>query len=129
MYSFLIEEYGLFGGILVLILYISLLARSSIIARMCGDEFAKFAIGGLAVLITGQAFMHILVNVDIGPMTGQTLPLISHGASAFLVFCIAFGIILSISRLAKKKIQNAEELTEASANDIQANIEAAENSK
>lgn len=129
MYSFLIEEYGLFGGILVLILYISLLARSSIIARMCGDEFAKFAIGGLAVLITGQAFMHILVNVDIGPMTGQTLPLISHGASAFLVFCIAFGIILSISRLAKKKIQNAEELTEASANDIRANIEAAENSK
>lgn len=129
MYSFLIEEYGLFGGILVLILYVSLLARSSIIARMCGDEFAKFAIGGLAVLITGQAFMHMLVNVDIGPMTGQTLPLISHGASAFLVFCIAFGIILSISRLAKKKIQNAEELTEKSANDLEANIEAAEKLK
>lgn len=129
MYSFLVEEYGLFGGILVLILYVSLLARSSIIARMCENEFAKFAIGGLAVLITGQAFMHILVNVDIGPMTGQTLPLISHGASAFLVFCIAFGIILSISRLAKKRIQNAEELTEASANDLAANIEAAENLK
>ena len=128
MYSFLIEEYGLLGGILVLILYVSLLARSSIIARMCENEFAKYAIGGLAVLITGQAFMHILVNVDIGPMTGQTLPLISHGASAFLVFCIAFGIILSISRLAKKKIQNAEELTELSANDLEANIEAAEKS-
>lgn len=128
MYSFLIEEYGLLGGILVLILYVSLLARSSIIARMCENEFAKYAIGGLAVLITGQAFMHILVNVDIGPMTGQTLPLISHGASAFLVFCIAFGIILSISRLAKKKIQNAEELTEISANDLEANIEAAEKS-
>lgn len=128
MYSFLIEEYGLLGGIFVLILYISLLARSSIIARMCHDEFAKFALGGLAVLISGQAFMHILVNVDIGPMTGQTLPLISHGASAFLVFCIAFGIILAISRQAKKKIQNAEELTAASANDIQANIEAAEKS-
>lgn len=128
MYSFLIEEYGLLGGLLVLILYISLLARCSIIARMCHDEFAKFALGGLAVLISGQAFMHILVNVDIGPMTGQTLPLISHGASAFLVFCIAYGIILAISRQAKKKIQNAEELTAASANDIQANIEAAEKS-
>ena len=129
MFSFLVEEYGLIGGILVILLYVSLLARGSMIARLCTNEFAKIAVGGLSILITGQAFMHMFVNVDIGPMTGQTLPLISHGASAFLVFCIAFGIILSISRLAKKKIQNAEELTEASANDIQANIEAAENSK
>jgi cell division protein FtsW len=73
--------------------------------------------------------MHILVNVDIGPMTGQTLPLISHGSSAFVVFCIAFGIILSISRLAKKKIENVEILTEQSRNDIEANIEAAEKSE
>lgn len=129
MYSFIIEEYGLIGGIFILILYVSLLARSSIIARMCENEFEKYAIGGLAVLISGQAFLHILVNVDIGPMTGQTLPLISHGATAFLVFCIAFGIILSISRLAKKKIENVELLTEQSRNDIEANIEAAEKSE
>ena len=102
MYSFLIEEYGLVGGIIVIMLYVSLLARSSIIARKCEGDFEKYAIGGLAVLISGQAFLHILVNVDIGPMTGQTLPLISNGSSAFLVFCIAFGIILSISRLANK---------------------------
>ena len=102
MYSVLIEEYGLVGGIIVIMLYVSLLARSSIIARKCEGDFEKYAIGGLAVLISGQAFLHILVNVDIGPMTGQTLPLISHGSSAFLVFCIAFGIILSISRLANK---------------------------
>ena len=100
MFSFLIEEYGLIGGIFVIFLYVSLLARSSIIASTCENEFEKYAIGGLAVLISGQAFLHILVNVDIGPMTGQTLPLISHGSSAFLVFCIAFGIILSISRQA-----------------------------
>ena len=128
MYSFLIEEYGLIGGIFVLILYVSLLARSSIVARMCNNDFEKYAIGGLAVLISGQAFLHILVNVDIGPMTGQTLPLISHGSSAFLVFCVAFGIMLSISRLAKKKIENAEMLTENAKNDIEANIEAAEKS-
>ena len=129
MYSFIVEEYGLMGGIIILILYISLLARSSIIARMCENEFEKYAIGGLAVLISGQAFMHILVNVDIGPMTGQTLPLISHGSSAFVVFCIAFGIILSISRLAKKKIANFETLTEQSRNDIEANKQAAEKSE
>ena len=102
MFSFLIEEYGLIGGIFVIFLYVSLLARSSIIASTCENDFEKYAIGGLAVLISGQAFLHILVNVDIGPMTGQTLPLISHGSSAFLVFCIAFGIILSISRQANK---------------------------
>ena len=129
MYSFIIEEYGLAGGIIILILYVSLLARSSIIARMCENEFEKYAIGGLAVLISGQAFLHILVNVDIGPMTGQTLPLISHGATAFVVFCIAFGIILSISRLAKRKIENVEILTEQSRNDIEAHIEAAEKSE
>ena len=129
MYSFIIEEYGLIGGFLILILYVSLLARSSIIARMCNDDFAKYALGGLALLISGQAFMHILVNVDIGPMTGQTLPLISHGASAFLVFCVAFGIILSISRMAKKKIQTVEELTQEDKDNLADNIEKAAKAK
>jgi cell division protein FtsW len=96
---------------------------------MCNDEFAKFALGGLSLLITGQAFMHILVNVDIGPMTGQTLPLISHGASAFLAFCIAFGIILSISRMAKKKMETIEEAIADDKNALQENIEKAAKSK
>jgi cell division protein FtsW len=109
MFSFLVEEYGLIGGILIIFLYVSLLARGSLIASNCSNEYAKIAVGGLSVLITGQAFMHILVNVDIGPMTGQTLPLISHGSFAFLVFCIAFGVILSISRMAREEIKAVEE--------------------
>ena len=129
MYSFIIEEYGLAGGLGILILYISLLARSSIIARMCNNDFAKYALGGLSLMITGQAFMHIMVNVDIGPMTGQTLPLISHGASAFLVFCLAFGIILSISRMAKKKIQKVEEAIADDKNALREKIEKAAKSK
>ena len=129
MYSFIIEEYGLLGGLGILILYVSLLARSSIIARMCSEDFAKYALGGLAILIAGQAFMHIFVNIGIGPMTGETLPLISHGASAFLVFCIAFGIILSISRMAKKKIQTVEDMTEEDRNALQENIDIAAKSK
>ena len=96
---------------------------------MCNDEFARFTVGGLALLITGQAFMHMLVNVDIGPMTGQTLPLISHGASAFLVFCIAFGLIISISRTARKKIQTAEEMTQNNMNSLEENIEKASKAK
>ncbi|MCR4860315.1 MAG: FtsW/RodA/SpoVE family cell cycle protein [Bacteroidales bacterium] len=105
MYSFIIEEYGLVGGIFVIFLYVSLLARGSIIARNCGnDHYAKLTVAGLCLLITGQAFLHMFVNADIGPMTGQTLPLISHGNSAFLCFSIAFGIILSFSRIAARRI-------------------------
>lgn len=105
MYSFIIEEYGFVGGVLVIFLYISLLARGSIIVRNCGkDQFAKLSVAGLCILISGQAFLHMFVNADIGPMTGQTLPLISHGTSAFICFCIAFGLILSFSRIAARRI-------------------------
>lgn len=105
IYSFIIEEYGIVGGIFVIFLYVSLLARGSIIVRNCGNDlYAKLSVAGLCLLITGQAFLHMFVNADIGPMTGQTLPLISHGTSAFLCFCIAFGTILSFSRIASRRI-------------------------
>lgn len=108
MYSFIIEEYGLLGGMFVLILYLSLLARSSIIVRGCNDLFAKLCVAGLSLLIVGQAFLHIFVNVDFGPMTGQTLPIISHGASAFICFIIAFGVILSLSRISAKEMKKMQ---------------------
>lgn len=129
VYSFIIEEYGLFGGILVLLLYASLLARGSMIARLCESDFAKIAVGGLTILITGQAFLHMLVNVDIGPTTGQTLPMISHGSSAFLMFSIAFGIILSISRMADTKIREMEREVDEKyygRDDIQASLDITE---
>ena len=115
MYSFIIEEYGLVGGILILMLYGTLLARGSIIVRNCDTVFAKCDVAGLVALISCQALLHILVNVDLMPMTGQNLPMISHGNSSFLCFCVAFGIILSISRMAKKKIarETAEEMMNA----------------
>ena len=117
MFSFIIEEFGLWGALTIIILYLSLLARGSIIVRNCGNDiFAKVAVAGLCLLISGQAFPHIFVNVDIGPMTGQTLPLISHGTSAFICFCVAFGIILSLSRIAGRRIdretRDAEPLME-----------------
>ncbi|MCR4824796.1 MAG: FtsW/RodA/SpoVE family cell cycle protein [Bacteroidales bacterium] len=124
MYSFIIEEYGLIGGIFVIFLYVSLLARGSIIVRNCGnDHYAKLTVAGLCLLITGQAFLHMFVNADIGPMTGQTLPLISHGNSAFLCFSIAFGIILSFSRIATRRIdketRDAAPLVEMHENGVQ----------
>ena len=109
MFSFIVEEYGLLGGLFVIILYISLLARGSIIVRNCDNHFAKTAVAGLVILITGQAMMHIMINCDMGPLTGQTLPLISHGNSSYLMFSIAFGIILSISKMARRKIAREAE--------------------
>ena len=109
MYSFIIEEYGLWGALIVIFLYVSLLARGSIIVRNCGkDTYAKLTVAGLCLLITGQAFLHMFVNADIGPMTGQTLPLISHGNSAFLCFSMAFGIILSFCRFAQRRIEKEQ---------------------
>lgn len=105
MFSFIVEEYGLIGGILVIMLYISLLARGSLIARNCDNNFAKIAVAGLCLLITGQGIFHVVINCDMGILTGQTLPLISHGTSSFLFFSLAFGIILSISRMAGEKIE------------------------
>lgn len=106
IFSFIIEEYGLLiGGMLIIILYLSLLARGSIIARNCSDHFAKCAVAGLCIMITAQAMMHIMVNCDVGVLTGQTLPLISYGTSAFVCFSIAFGVILSISRMTDKNVE------------------------
>ena len=121
MYSFIIEEYGLWGALIVIFLYVSLMARGSIIVRNCGNDlYAKITVAGLCLLITGQAFLHMFVNADIGPMTGQTLPLISHGNSAFLCFSLAFGIILSFSRIAQRRIEKeqreAQPLLELKAN-------------
>jgi cell division protein FtsW len=74
--------------------------------------------------------MHMLVCVDLVPMTGQTLPLISHGSFAFICFCIAFGVILSISRMAQKKLREEEEaakpLYESEKDDIQVTMDVLE---
>jgi cell division protein FtsW len=128
MFSFLLEEYGLWGGIIIIILYVSLLARGSWIARLCDSDFAKTAVGGLTLLITGQAFLHMYINVGLGPLTGQTLPLVSHGKSAFLAFCVAFGVILSISRMANNKIRQEEAAAEPiyKKDDIQSSLDVLE---
>ena len=109
MFAFILEEYGLLGAIVVLLLYGSLLARGSFIVRGTPEIFAKTTVAGLTILISWQAMMHMMINVGLGPLTGQTLPMISHGKSSMIVFSIAFGIILAISRMAKESIDKATE--------------------
>jgi cell division protein FtsW len=112
MFSFIVEEYG-WGSLFVIMLYLSLLARGTLIIKNCANDiFAKSAIFGLVLLISGQAFVHIFVNMDPGILTGQTLPLLSHGSFAFICFSGAFGIILSISRIANRGMARASKNAE-----------------
>lgn len=108
MYSFIIEEYGLWGAILVLVLFLSLLARGALLTKNCETIFTRTVVGGMTLMISAQAMMHMLINVDIIPMTGQTLPMISDGKSSLLMFSIAFGIILSISKMVRQKMDEQE---------------------
>ena len=98
IYSIIIEEYGLIGGVVVIILYLWFFYRCMKIARACTRKFSIITVLGLSTLITMQAFLHIFVNVGILPVTGQTLPMISHGGTALIIMNCAFGIILSVNR-------------------------------
>lgn len=98
IYSIIIEETGLVGGIIVLLLYLSLLGRATIIVRKCHRALPSMLIIGLAALITLQALFHMAINTGVFPVSGQPLPLISNGGTAIIAISAAFGIMLSVSR-------------------------------
>lgn len=98
IYAVIVEEYGLIGGIAVIVLYLWFFYRCMKIARACTRKFSIITVLGLSTLITMQAFLHIFVNIGILPVTGQTLPMISHGGTALIIMNCAFGIILSVNR-------------------------------
>ena len=110
MFSFIVEETGLWGAALLILLYFSLLARGTMVAKECDKYYDKMIVTGLIILVTGQAFMHMAVNVHLPfvPQTGQTLPLVSHGTNALLVFSLVFGILLSISKDARENMARRE---------------------
>lgn len=105
IYAIIIEELGLFGGLFVLLLYITLLYRAARIASRCEKNFPAFLILGLALLIVTQALVNMMVAVGLFPVTGQPLPLVSRGGSSIMVNCAYIGMMLSISQTAQ---QNAE---------------------
>ncbi|MBU8891304.1 MAG: FtsW/RodA/SpoVE family cell cycle protein [Bacteroidales bacterium] len=109
IYAIIIEEYGFFGGIIVLFLYLFLLYRAGVIVRKSRRTFAAFLAIGLTISLVFQAMINMGVAVHLFPVTGQTLPLVSMGGSSILFTGIAFGIILSVSRSVEK---NEELITE-----------------
>lgn len=109
IYTIIIEEYGLLGGMFVLMLYLWFLFRCIILVKNCTKVFTALTVAGLGMLITVQASLHILVNVGYLPVTGHTLPLLSLGGTSLIILSCAFGIILSVSRTIDVSSQKGKE--------------------
>ncbi len=103
IYAIIVEELGIWGAIGVAGLYIFLLFRAGRIASRCERNFPAFLVMGLAVMLVLQAVVNMLVAVGFAPVTGQPLPLISRGGTSTLMNCIYIGMILSVSRYARKQ--------------------------
>jgi cell division protein FtsW len=103
IFAIVIEELGILGASFVVFLYIVLLYRTARIASRCENNFPAFLAMGLALLLVVQASFNMLVAVGIAPVTGQPLPLISKGGTSTIINCAYIGVILSVSRSAKKR--------------------------
>ena len=110
IYPIIMEEYGLIGGAFILFIYLVFLWRSIRIFKRCPYAFGAFLALGLSFTLVIQAVANMAVSVNLFPVTGVTLPLVSMGGSSFLFTCFAIGIILSVARnveqLEGKKMAN-----------------------
>lgn len=102
IYPIIMEEYGLIGGAFILFIYLVFLWRSIRIFKRCPYAFGAFLALGLSFTLVIQAVANMAVSVNLFPVTGVTLPLVSMGGSSFLFTCFAIGIILSVARNVEK---------------------------
>jgi cell division protein FtsW len=120
IYAIIIEEYGLVGGAIIICIYLLFLFRSIRIYKRCPFAFGAFLALGLSFTLMIQALANMAVNVNLFPVTGVTLPLVSMGGSSFLFTCLAIGILLSVARnveqlegdKVEKELEAAETVTE-----------------
>ncbi len=98
IYAIVIEEYGILGGLSVLAVYFFLLMRFLIVATKAKSLFGSLLVLAAGLGIVFQAFINMGVAVNLLPVTGQTLPMLSQGGSSIWISCTALGIILSVSR-------------------------------
>ena len=98
IYAIIIEEYGLLGGFALMFFYLLLLFRIVVVANSNATIFGKLLTVGVGLPIVFQALINMAVAVELFPVTGQTLPLISSGGTSIWMTCLAIGIVLSASR-------------------------------
>ncbi len=111
VYALIIEEYGLVGGLALVIIYLVFLYRCILIVTASPKAFGALLAAGLSFSLTIQAFANMAVAVGLGPVTGVPLPLVSMGGTSMLFTSIAFGIILSVSRDVEEKKREKDGLS------------------
>lgn len=103
IYAIIIEEYGLLGGVVILAVYLLFLFRCIRIMKKCPYAFGAFLSLGLSFTLVIQAMANMAVNVNLLPVTGVTLPLVSMGGTSFIFTCVSVGIILSVAKHVEKE--------------------------
>lgn len=118
IFAIIIEEYGLIGGLFLMVLYMWLLFRIVIVSQKSDTMFGKLLALGVGLPIVFQAMINMAVAVELFPVTGQTLPLISSGGTSIWMTCLAIGIILSVSSK-REEIKKEEEDKEEEINPLE----------
>ena len=111
IYAIILEEMGWIGGFLILAFYLFLMYRAGVIVRKCNRTFPAFLVIGLTLSIVFQALTNMAVSVNLIPVTGQPLPLVSMGGTSLIFTSAAFGMILSVSNWVneeERKLNEAE---------------------
>ena len=98
IYAIIVEEYGFLGAIVTMFMYLWLLYRGLKNVENTNRAFGGLLCVGLTFSIVFQAFVHMFINVGLGPVTGQTLPLMSMGGTSILFTSVAIGIVLSVTK-------------------------------
>lgn len=118
IFAIIIEEYGLLGGFFLMLLYLLLLFRIVIVAHKSSSIFGKLVTVGVGLPIIFQALINMAVAVELFPVTGQTLPLVSSGGTSIWMTCLAIGIILSVSAK-REEIKAMEDKEEEEMNPLE----------
>jgi cell division protein FtsW len=118
IYAIIIEEFGLVGGVTVVVVYLFFLFRLVVIANKSPDVFSQLLVIGVGFPIVFQALVNMSVAVNLIPVTGQTLPFISSGGTSILMSCMAVGIVLSASRKKEEQLEPSTHVAEEDMNPL-----------
>ena len=111
IYAIVVEEFGLVGGLVLLLMYLLLLFRILVVANKATTVFGKLTAIGVGLPIVFQALINMAVAVELFPVTGQTLPLVSSGGTSIWMTCLAIGVVLSVSaKREEAKIKEEEDM-------------------
>jgi cell division protein FtsW len=110
IYAIIVEEFGVLGAMFLMFLYLLLLFRLVIVAHKASSAFGKLVVIGVGLPIVFQALINMAVAVELFPVTGQTLPLISSGGTSIWMTCLALGMVLSVSAKREAKLKEMEGL-------------------